>query len=59
MKIDKSLSRLTKKKNETGCKNEIINKRGHIITNTTKIQRIKRYQYEQLEAKKLDNLEHG
>lgn len=46
--IEKPLARHTKKKGERTQINEIGNKRGDIITDTTKIQRLKTDYYEQL-----------
>ena len=44
-KIDKTLSRLIKKKRERSKKNRIRNERGEITTDTTEIQRIVRSYY--------------
>lgn len=46
-KIDKPLTKITKKKREKIQINKIRNKRGDITTETTKIQRIMRDYYEQ------------
>ena len=55
-KIDKPLSRLIKKKRMRTQINTIRNERGEITTATTEIQRIVRNHYEELYAKKFENL---
>ena len=55
-KINKPLSRLTKKKTERSQINKIRNERGEITIDTTEIQRIVRYYYEELCIKKFENL---
>ena len=54
--IKKPLSRLIKNKRERTQINTIRNERGEITTDTTEIQRIVRNLYEQLYAKKFENL---
>ena len=55
-KIDKPLSRLIKKKRQRIQINRIRNERGEITTDTTEIERIVRNCYEELYAKKFENL---
>ena len=56
-KIDKPLSRLTKKKRERTQINKIRNEKGEITTDTAEIKRITRDYYKQQYANKMDNHE--
>ena len=56
-KIDKPLCRLIKKKRERTQINTIRNERGETTTDTTEMQRIVRNYYEELYARKFENLD--
>ena len=54
--IDKPLSRLIKKKRQRTHINKIRSKRGEITMDTAELQRIVRHYYEEIYAKKFENL---
>ena len=56
-KIDKPLARLIKKRRKQTQINRIRNKKGEVTTDTPDIQRIRRDDYKQLYANKMDILE--
>ena len=56
-KIDKPLSRLIKKERESTKINKIRNERGETTMDTTEIQRIVRNYYEELYARKFENVD--
>ena len=56
-KIDKTLTRLIKKKREKTQINRIRNEKGEVTTDTAEIQRIMRDYDKQLYANKMDHLE--
>ena len=56
-KIDKTLSRLIKKKRQRIQINTIRNERGEITTDTTELQRTVTNYYEELYGKKCENLD--
>ena len=55
-KIDKPLSKLTKRQKENIQTNKIINEKGDITTDMEEIQRIIRSYFENLYSTKLENL---